>query len=139
MKSGILKSGKPFLLTIFLTFVMSSCNNIHLQKTEKQYIDKQIMKDILIEMYLLEGKIKVYIYHETPDKLKIRVSDEINSLFKRYNITYKQFTDSYSYYMGDDAETAKKIMSDITNQLIVLQTEQMRNIKQVDTLNNQIK
>ncbi|MDR2409692.1 MAG: DUF4296 domain-containing protein [Bacteroidales bacterium] len=135
MKTGLFNSGKQYLLTIFLVFVLVSCHNTHLRKQEKASLDKQLVEDILIEMYLLEGKIRVYLYHETPEELKIRVNNEINQLCKRYNITYKQFTDSYAYYMGDDAETAKKMMSDITNKLIMLQTEQMNNTKQTDTLN----
>jgi hypothetical protein len=135
MKTGLFKSGKQYILTVFFAFVLVSCHYTPLQKQHSPHLDKQLVEDILIEMYLLEGKIRVYIYHETPEELKVRVSDEINQLFKRYNITYKQFTDSYSYYMGDDAETAKKIMSNITNKLIVLQTEQTNNIKQVNTLN----
>ncbi|MDR0604951.1 MAG: DUF4296 domain-containing protein [Bacteroidales bacterium] len=135
MKTGLFKSGKQYILTIFFVLVLVSCHYTPLQKQEKPPLDKQLVENILIEMYLLEGKVRVYIYHETPEELKIRVSNEINQLFERYNITYKQFTDSYSYYMSDDAETAKKIMSDITNKLIMLQTEQTNKTKQVDTLN----
>jgi hypothetical protein len=136
MKTGLFQLGKRYILTIFLVVALLSCNYNRPQKQEKLPLDKQLVEDILIEMYLLEGKVSVfYIYQETPEELKIRVSNEINQLFKRYNISYKQFTDSYSYYVGGNAETAKKLMSDITNKLIVLQTEQMNSIKQVDTLN----
>lgn len=137
MKTGRLKAGRKYILwTVFLVLVLCSCEHIPLQKKEKPPLDKQTMEDILTEMYLLEGKIRVYIYHESPDSLKIRVSKEMSQLFTRYNTTYKQFTDSYLFYMGEDAEIAKKIMSNITNRLILLETEQKNNTKQLDTLNN---
>jgi hypothetical protein len=137
MKTGLLKTRRsPFLLTVLFIFILFSCDYIPLQKKEKPPLDKQTIEDILTEMYLLEGKIRIYMYHETPDSLKIWVNNEMSQLFKRYNTTYKQFTNSYLSYMGDDSEVAKKIMSNITNRLILLETEQKKNTKQLDTLNN---
>jgi hypothetical protein len=139
MKITFLKTGKYryLLMTLFFAPVLFSCNHPLLQKQGKPPLDKQTVENILIEMYLLEGKIRVYLYQETPENLKIWVNSEINKLLKKYNITYKQFTDSYSCYMGDDAKTAKEMMSNITNRLIILETELKRNTKQTDSLNNQ--
>jgi hypothetical protein len=134
MKTRLLKTGKQFLLAILFIVVFSSCNHTRPQKLENLPMKEQLIEDILVEMYLLEGKTKVYLYQTTPDSLKVWVNNEVEQLFKRYNTNYKQFSDSYFHYMGD-ALMSKKIMTNVTNRLILLQTEQIGNSKQIDSLN----
>jgi hypothetical protein len=68
----------------------------------------------------------VLIYTEPSEKVRQVLNYEMKKMFERYGITYPQFLESYSYYMGD-AVVSKKIISNITNKLIVLEAEHSKN------------
>jgi len=74
--------------------------------------------------------MRVRIVNEPLDELKIWVNVEMNNLFKKHNVDYNQFEDSYIYYMTDK-KTSKKIMENTVNRLVKLQAEQVQTIKQV--------
>ncbi len=121
-----------FLPLIFLVCI-SSCNRTAVQKPSETLLSKQVVEEILVEIYLIEGKMKVLIYNESAEKIRIQVNDEMKNLFKRYNTNYKQYTESYSYYMGD-ASVSKEMMSDVIDRLVFLQTEQVGNANPKDSL-----
>ena len=119
-----------------MLLISLSCNRTDIKKTSEQpLLSKQQVEEILLEVYVIEGKARVLIYKEHADKVRLLLNYEMKSLFERYNTNYKQFFDSYSYYMAN-ASVSKKMMSDITNRLIVLEAEQIEKNKLVDSLKN---
>ena len=129
----MLKSGRFFLIMIILLGSFVACNRTAMKKPSVGLLSKQLVEDILIEIYLLEGRTKVIVYYESTEKARMRLNYEIKKIFEHYNTNYKQFVDSYSYYMGN-AAISKKMMSDLTNRLIVLEAEQTENTKLIDSL-----
>ena len=118
----------PFILLIILFFI--SCNNKSTIALPENLVSKEIIEDVLVEMYLIEAEMRVRIVNEPLDELKIWVNVEMNNLFKKHNVDYNQFEDSYIYYMTDK-KTSKKIMENTVNRLVKLQAEQVQTIKQV--------
>ena len=109
-----------------------SCSRTAVKKpSEQPLLGVQVVEEMLLEIHLIEGKARVLIYSESAEKVKSLLNYEMKNLFERYNTTYKQFTESYSYYMGD-ASVSKKMMSDITNRLIVMEAKQTKNKKLED-------
>ena len=128
------KIGKYYLAAAML-LISFSCNRTDIEKSEQPLLSKAQVEEILLEIYVIEGKARVLIYKEHVDKVRMLLNYEMKSLFERYNTNYKQFFDSYSYYMAN-ASVSKKMMSDITNRLIVLEAEQIEKNKLVDSLKN---
>jgi hypothetical protein len=81
-------------------------------------------------MCLTEGEMKVLIFNHPIEELKIWMNTKMEQLFKQYHTDYYQFTESFTYYMSD-TKTSKKIMEDVTNRLIKLQTEQTEKDKEI--------
>jgi hypothetical protein len=122
-----------------LLFISSSCNRTEVGKPSGNLLNKQQVEELLLEVYFIESKARVLIYNESAEKVKMQLNYEMKTLFERYNTSYQQFVNSYSYYMGD-ASVSKKMIADITNKLIVLETEQTKNNKSADSLfNNKLK
>jgi hypothetical protein len=134
--TSILSKAGTYYLAAAMLLISLSCNRTDMKKTSEQpLLSKQQVEEILLEIYVIEGKARVLIYKEHADKVRLLLNYEMKSLFERYNTNYRQFFGSYSYYMAD-ASVSKKMMSDITNRLIVLEAEQIEKNKLVDSLKN---
>ena len=118
----------PFLLLIILFFI--SCNNKSTIVPPENLISKETVEDVLVEMYLIEAEMRVRIVNEPLSDLNIWINIEMNNLFKKHNITYQQYADSYTYHMTDK-KNSKKTMENAVNRLVKLQAEQVKTIKQV--------
>lgn len=112
------------LIFILLIFGLSvfSCKN-KTSSPPKDILPKHVVENILVEMCLIEGEMKVLVFNHSIEELKVRMSTQIDEVFEEYNTDYENFTESFSYYMSDN-KSSKKIMEDVTNRLIKLQTEE---------------
>ena len=131
-RETVLRVGK-YLIVAFFVCISFSCNRFNLFESSNSFLSKEQVEDILLEIYLIEAKAKVMIFSEPAEKVRIQVNRDMQHLFEHNNITYKQFIDSYSHYMKDVA-TSKKMMTNITNRLIVLEAKHTGNIKLIDSL-----
>lgn len=121
-----------YLTAIIFVSISFSCHRGD-GKKQTNLLSKQVVEDILLEIYLIEAKAKVIIFNEPADKIRTELNHEMKNLFQQYNTNYEQFINSYSYYMSD-SKISKKMMSDITNRLIVMEAKYTGNTKLIDTL-----
>jgi len=122
-------------ITVVVLCLFLSCHRNDVKKPSGHLLSKQQVEEMLLEIHIIEGKARVIIYNESSEKVRLVLNYEMKKLFERYHTNYQQFTDSYAYYMSD-AAVSKKMIADITNKLIVLQTEQSKNNTLTDTLYN---
>jgi hypothetical protein len=109
--------------------LLFSCNSsLSVPKPEEPLLEQQTVEDIILEFYLIDAEAKIRIYNEPVTMIRTDLNNRMTALFKQHNTNYKQFTSSYVYYMSD-ADVAGKIMSNVVNRLIKLQTEQQRKEK----------
>ena len=130
MRKTLIYSGKWLVVMLLFSF---SCSRIAVKKPfEQALLSKEQVEEMLFDIYLIEGKARVMIYNESAERVRLLVNYEMKKMFERYNTSYQQFTESYSYYMGDES-VSQKMVSNITNRLIVLEAEQTKKNKLVDS------
>jgi hypothetical protein len=110
-----------FTLLVLGVSVFSCMNKA--SSPPKHILPKHVMEDILVEMCLIEGEMKVLVFTYPIEDLKTRMNTKMEDVFKENNTNYDNFTESFSYYMSD-SKSSKKIMENVTNRLIKLQTEE---------------
>ncbi len=116
---------RTFFIISLLCLSVFSCENTSSTTPPENILTKETVENILLEMYLIEGEIKVLIHNHSIEELKIWMNIKMEELYKEYHTDYSQFTESFTYYMSD-TKISKKIMEDVTNRLIKLQTEQSK-------------
>jgi len=119
------------LLFAVCCLLLVSCNRTGMGKPSERLLSKQEVEDMVLEIYLIEAKSSVLVFNMPLDSVRVQLNYEMKDLFKRYNTTYTQFKSSYLYYMGN-ASVSKKMIANITNRLIVLETEQTKNDKPIN-------
>ena len=121
-----------YLITIIFVCISFSCQRGD-EKKQSNLLSKQVVEDILLEIYLIEAKAKIIIFNQSTDKIRMELNHDMKNLFKKHNTNYEQFINSYSYYMSD-GKISKKMMSDITNRLILMEAKYTGNTKLIDSL-----
>jgi hypothetical protein len=131
LRRGIYYSGYIILLSLSVACQHSNT----MLKPTGTLLENQDVENILLELYLIDGQARVRIYNEPVNKIREWLNSEMKNTFKQHNTTYKQFTDSYSYYMAN-AETSKKMMTNVINRLIKMQAEQVETNRKIDSVTN---
>ena len=119
--------------SLLIILLITSCGNRLMIAPPENIVPEEKIEDVLVEMFLIEAQMRLRIGNEPIDELKTWLNVEINNLLKKHNIDYKQYTDSYIYYMAD-LEVSKKMMENAVNCLLRMQAEQVpvQEIKQVN-------
>lgn len=117
---------RTYFIISFLCLSVFSCKNTSSITPPKNILTKETVENILLEMCLTEGEMKVLIFNHSIEELKIWMNTKMEQLFIQYHTDYSQFTESFTFYMSE-TKTSKKIMEDVTNRLIKLQAEQTDN------------
>jgi hypothetical protein len=112
-------------MILFCCLSLFSCKNTK-QSPPANILPKATVEDILLEMCLIDGEMKVLIFNYPIEELKIFMNVRMEQLFTQYHTDYNQFTESYTYYMSD-IKTSKQMLEDVTNRLIKRQTEEIGN------------
>ena len=111
-----------FVISFFCLSSLLSCKN-NKQSPPENILSKETVENILVEMCLIDGEMKVLIFNHPIEELKTWMNIRVEQLFIQYHTDYSQFTESFTYYMSN-TKTSKQITGDVTNRLIKLQTEQ---------------
>ena len=121
------RQGSPLLILVVagLFFLLCpSCENAK-ETVEKpaNLLEQKTFETVLLETYLIEGDVRFRIRNERLDSLRIRITAEMNAMYKENGTDHEQFTKSYIYYMNDPVLSAE-IMKSITNQLVEMQARE---------------
>ena len=121
------------LMIIGLFFLSCTACENKKERLEKpiDLLEKKAFEAILLEVYLIEGDVRFHLRNEHLDSLRIRITTQMNAMYKENNTDHEQFTKSYIYYMNDPTLSAK-IMKNISNQLVEMQAKE--EVRQKDTI-----
>lgn len=98
-------------LVICFAVVFFACKD----KTPKpEVIDKQKMVEIMTDMSLAEGAMRVY--HPQLDSSKAYSQSYYDAVCKKHKITYGQYDSSFRYYTGRPMEL-KEMMDEVLENL----------------------
>jgi len=97
-------------LIIYFVFFISviSCNN---NDKAKDLIPKNQVIDIVTDIHLAEGALKIYEIY--PDSIQKKAPIYYATVYKKHHVNEKQFKDSYEYYYKNPAEL-EKMMDKVT-------------------------
>jgi len=113
-------------LLLALVVMISSCGKNHQKNTKKpdNLIKKELLSDILLDVYIIESAI--YYKTQKGADVVLYTTAYYNALFKKHNITKKQFSQSMSYYIETD-NNASNIFLNVINKLMSMQTGPSKN------------
>ena len=98
-------------ILIALVFSIISCNN---NDKPDDLISKNEMIEIMSDINLAEGALKIYKIY--PDSIRKYAPVYYETVYKKHNITEKQFKNSYNYYF-EDPEELGKMMDKVSEEL----------------------
>ncbi len=115
---------------IFSLFTFLACTRNYESATPKDLINQKEIETLLVDIYILEAATRTCTLNNQTDSLTLWVSQQVNALLKEKKITYQQFLNSYSYYMGHE-KSAQEIMENVVNCLIKMETTSILNVQKL--------
>lgn len=129
MRLKNLKTLKYFFhlsILLALAVMISSCgkSNQRITKKPDNLIKKETLSNILLDVYIIESAI--YYKTQKGADVVLYTTAYYNALFKKHNITKKQFMQSMSYYIETDNK-ASNLFLNVINKLMAMQTGPSKN------------
>jgi len=115
-----------FFLFSILTLLISCTGKTN--SVPSRIIPKDKMVDVLVDIHLAEAAADNHGF--TKLEINLIMASKYDTVFQKHEITYEQFTSSYSYYMNHPDELSD-IYSEVVNKLTTMasKVKNNRNVK----------
>ncbi len=117
----ILKMKKYFPF-FFSCFFLLACSNNEQPSIPNSVLPKEQMAQIMVDVHLMEASMNLAMY--SPEKI-ITTKQKLNAnIFKKNNISKKQFDDSFDFY-SKNQELLTEVYQLVLDNLSKMQAEEM--------------